>query len=912
VTAVLINAALGSSVAQATPANFTLNFATNTGTPGVGDLIVVCATIRGSTGTISTPSGWTAMTGSPFQNTASNLSRMYLFYRVRQAGDANSVSFTVSGGTTNNTLLAQAYYFGGVDPASPIEVNPVKTDQAASSTEVGPLTGVTTLAADAVAVAFWHRADDAGTFSTSSSGWVHNSATNAVVASTLGTDAAMGMATKPMPTAGASGTYTLTIAGGSSFAGMGVVLSLKAQTGSGLVTMDAEGGTDEVTPTAQASATPTIAIVVGTGLTVVDTAWAASVNGGTKSFRHDVSTTTQGRVKCNADIPSTNQYGALVGKVSARPTATVRIGSLESYDGTDLAQVQMTATGAIRLASDGAANTLGPSTTTFAADEEFRLEWRYNNGAVELRIFKGADLDNDVASPTETLSTSGWPTGTVGRGMFGNGTAWGVAASLWYDNCSVRQDNWVNLKASGTTAVAGSASITMAGQTAGKSLRPSGGLASISVTGQNAQGRTSPLAGAATLGVVGHAPTAAIRPTSQAAALSVAAQAPSAAVRPQAGLATISVSGQNSTVDVQQGTTALAGAATLGVAAQSVTAGVTVGSQAGALGVVAHAPSGLVRPTAVNAALTVSAQAPQRSIRPTAGAASASVSSQSGSGGVRPSAGAAALSMAALNASVVVGATAPAGAATISLTAHAPAVAVRPSSTAATVGVSGQNATAITSGQVTALAQAAAISMAAQAPQQSIRPSAGVATLAVTGQAPQRGIRPSAGAAVLTVSGLLPTRSIRTQATLASMTMAAQGAAVGTGTFAAAGVASIGFTAYSPKSSVMVRAGVASLAVAVTGAVASGVTAVLEYYRLVMPVRARRKMTRGGLYRYVDRVPQELSVVISGDTARTVHKPSASLDPDTVFLGGHEHVLASNDPRLAILQAAGYDLEVLP
>jgi hypothetical protein len=153
VTAVLINAALGSSVAQATPADFTLNFATSTGTPGVGDLIVVCVTIRGTAGTVSTPSGWTAMSGSPFQYT-SNASRMYLFYRVRAAGDASSVSFTVTGGVTNNTLLAQAYYFGGVDPANPIEVNPVKTDQASSSTTVAA-SAVTTTNANALGVAFY-------------------------------------------------------------------------------------------------------------------------------------------------------------------------------------------------------------------------------------------------------------------------------------------------------------------------------------------------------------------------------------------------------------------------------------------------------------------------------------------------------------------------------------------------------------------------------------------------------------------------------------------------------------------------------------------------------------------------------------------------------------------------------------
>jgi hypothetical protein len=909
--AVLINAALGSSVAQATPGNFTLNFATSTGTPGVGDLIVVCATIRGSAGTIATPSGWTAVTGNPFQN-ATSVSRMYLFYRVRAAGDAGSVSFTVTGGVTNNTLLAQAYYFGGVDPASPIEVNPVQTDQAASATVVGPLTGVTTLAANALAVAFWHRADDAGTFSTASSGWTHNSATNAVVVSTLGNDAAMGMATKRVATAGASGTYTLDIAGGSSFAGMGVVLSLKAQTGSGLVTMDAEGGTDEVTPTAQSTATPTLAIVVGTGLTVVDTAWAAGVNGGTKSFRHDVSTTTQGRVKCNADIPSTRQYGALVGRVSARPTATVRIGSLEAYDGTDLAQVQMTATGAIRLASDGAANTLGPSTTTFAVNEDYRLEWLYNNGAVELRIFKGADISNDVATPTETLSTTGWPTGTVGRGMFGNGTAWGVAASLWYDNCSIREDTWVNLKATGTTATAGLASIGLSAQQPTENVRPSGGLASVTISGQQPGEVVAPNASTASLTISGQGASESVRPTAQAPTIGVVAHAPTEGVLSPAGAASIALSGQGATVAVQQGTVVSAQAASLGIAAQSVTPAVTPGSQAATLGIVGHAPTAAIRPSAGAATLGVSGQAAQGRVQPTAGVANVSVAGQGASESVTPPATTAAVSLTANNAVVVIGATAPAQSASATFTAHAPTVAARPSSTTATVGVTALNPTVTTSGNTTAVAGLASVGLSAQSAAVAVRLSASTSTWALAGQTAPGSVRPPAGAATVAVAGLAPTKLVRPSAGLAPVTLAGQAATGATGTFVSAGLASIGLTAYGAKNALIVRAGLASIAVAVANPTASGVTAVLTYYRLIMPKRAKRKMTRSGLYRYVDRVAQELSIVIDGSTARTVTKPQSNLDPSTVFLGGHEYVLASNDPRLAILQAAGYDLEVVP
>ncbi len=786
--AVLVNAALGSSVAQATPANFTLNFATSTGTPGVGDLIMVAVSIRGTAGTVATPSGWTAVTGNPFQYT-SNASRMYLFYRVRQAGDANSVSFTVTGGTTNNTLLAQAYYFGGVDPTTPIEVNPVKTDQASSATTVAA-TGVTTLNANALGVAFFHRADDAGTWAAANS-WTVNNATNARPASTLGSDASMGMATKAMPTAGATSAPTLTVTSGAAAVGMSVVLALRAQTGSGLVTMDAEGGTDEVTPTAQSAATPTIAIVVGTATTVVDTAFAATNGGGTKSFRHTVSTTTQGRVKCNADIPSTRQYGAFVGRVGARPTANVRMASLEAYDGTDWAQVQMNASGQIRLASDGAANVTASSTTTFAANEEFRIEWLYNNGSVELRIFKGADLGDDVSTPTETITASGWPAGTVGRGMFGNGTAWGVATGLWYDNCSVREDNWVNLKASGTTAAAGSASATVAGQAATKQVRP----------------------------------------TAQAPAATVTGQTPSKEVRVSAGLASVGVAGQGATASTAGG-------------------GTTVVAGAAAVTVTAHAPT-VTRtgePDAAAATVTVVGHAPNASVRPTATAGAVSTLGQPAQGQVRVSAGVASVGVAGQGAGTTRTGEPDATAATLTVAGQTPSKQVRVNAGVASVTVTGQNATAVTATATVATAGVASLTVAAQTPTGQVRTTAGVGTAAAAAQPPQRRVtatptaatatvagqtatgratvvgaaatatlavtaqpattartgEPDAATATVTVTAHAPTRQVQPAAPAATLTVTALNATVATAavTTAAAGAATVGVVAHPPAGQV--------------------------------------------------------------------------------------------------------------
>ncbi len=451
--AVVIDAALGSSVAQTTPANFTLNFATSTGTPGVGDLIVVCCTIRGSAGTLATPSGWTAVTGNPFQNTGSNVNRMYLFYRVRQAADANSVSFVVSGGATNNTLLAQAYNFGGVDDTTPIEVAAVKTDSGAatSATLAGPLTGLTSLNNDALAVAFWHRADDAGTFSTASSGWVHASFTNAVVASALGTDASMGMASKRLASAGASGTYQVNVAAGAAAAWLGVVLIVKQQTGTGLISLDAENWADEASITSQSATDPYVAIVVGTGTTKADSAWSKV---GTKSYRNSVAAQQQ-RFKINTVRPDTEQYGATIYRTSQLPSASTRIASLEGYDGTDWLQVQHQSTGAWRIAADGGSPFSAASTTLTPINTPVRLEYWYDgfNGTGELRIFQGADIDNDINSYTDRVTLTGMPAnGVVGRSMYGPGVANFSGADIWYDLASIRRGTWVNLSA-GTTVL---------------------------------------------------------------------------------------------------------------------------------------------------------------------------------------------------------------------------------------------------------------------------------------------------------------------------------------------------------------------------------------------------------------------------------------------------------------------------
>lgn len=435
----LITAGQGTRVEQATFAGGTVTFASSTGTPGVGDLMLVVMTIRSGAGVPNTPSGWTL---EDSRIHAISGQKMYIFTRIRQAGDANSFTWTAAtAGTTNATAIIQAYYLGGIVDSSYIDVAPVWTESGSTSaTVVGPLTGATSTGNDNVAIALWARQDDAGTFSTASSGWTLPAGSGFQCISTLGTDASMGIAAKELATPSASGTFQLNISGGSAFHWMGCVLIFKQQLGTGLTTVTGEAGADEADLGVQTVAEPDVSIVVGTGTTKYDTSQFPPGHG-TRAIRHTVAA-QQRRFKINCKRPDRGeQYGMAYVFITALPSTSTRIVSLEDYDGTDRAQVRISSAGLVNIANDGAS--INSSTSTaITLSQWFRVEWQYLGTTAEVRLFKGADLENDVAAFTDNASISGLTAGMVGRCMYGPGTA-NFTADLHFRDASVKRTTWV-------------------------------------------------------------------------------------------------------------------------------------------------------------------------------------------------------------------------------------------------------------------------------------------------------------------------------------------------------------------------------------------------------------------------------------------------------------------------------------
>ena len=134
--------------------------------------------------------------------------------------------------------------------------------------------------------------------------------------------------------------------------------------------------------------------------------------------------------------------------------------------------------------------------------------------------------------------------------------------------------------------------------------------------------------------------------------------------------------------------------------------------------------------------------------------------------------------------------------------------------------------------------------------------------------------------------------------------------ATGSGTFdtlAGEAVAAGGVSTFDTSGGVSTFATIVGVAVASGGVGSFDVTSAL--YRLVLPQRPARKSrgpSRLGIF--LDSVPATYSVVIEDGVARRVTYPSAGLPADTVFLGGHEHLLEAGDPRIAILEAAGFEM----
>lgn len=69
------------------------------------------------------------------------------------------------------------------------------------------------------------------------------------------------------------------------------------------------------------------------------------------------------------------------------------------------------------------------------------------------------------------------------------------------------------------------------------------------------------------------------------------------------------------------------------------------------------------------------------------------------------------------------------------------------------------------------------------------------------------------------------------------------------------------------------------------------------------------KISEHPLWRRVDRIPTPYSIVVEDGVARRVRYPSNDLDPDTVYLGGHEYQILDTHEHYAALVAAGITME---
>lgn len=113
-----------------------------------GQIAVAIFNARNPSGTIGTPAGWTAITGSPFAS--STASKFNIVYRVLQGGDT-APTFTYSG-LSNDTVIAQIATFSNPNLASPIGNIGTLYDPGVNGTTIGPITGLVGLRGQCVII----------------------------------------------------------------------------------------------------------------------------------------------------------------------------------------------------------------------------------------------------------------------------------------------------------------------------------------------------------------------------------------------------------------------------------------------------------------------------------------------------------------------------------------------------------------------------------------------------------------------------------------------------------------------------------------------------------------------------------------------------------------------------------------
>ncbi|HTK34539.1 MAG TPA: hypothetical protein VL358_04525 [Caulobacteraceae bacterium] len=206
--------------AGATGTNTSLTPALTTNAYAAGDTIIAIFAARGA-GSVATPSGWTAATGSPYNNATSGVNKLWVFSKAAASSSETAPTLVYTGGSANDTVLAQTLIVRGATTIS--AAGTVFTG--ASAQNIGPITGLNVTANQAVLV-IGHKADDWTSVATLTGdlGW----AEIGEVFSTLGNDAGLVWDIAIARSSLTVGSKTFTVTGGASNTSVGVMLALDA------------------------------------------------------------------------------------------------------------------------------------------------------------------------------------------------------------------------------------------------------------------------------------------------------------------------------------------------------------------------------------------------------------------------------------------------------------------------------------------------------------------------------------------------------------------------------------------------------------------------------------------------------------------------------------------------------------
>ena len=126
-----------------------------------GDYVLCAVAFNGGPGTVTTPTGWTAVTS--LITVASN-PQLQVFGRVWREGDPMTVVVTSTTAVAASIVCA---CFSGVDPVTPMDATPVTGGSATVNTS-HTNTGITTVTANALVVGINAANSSTATFTTAS------------------------------------------------------------------------------------------------------------------------------------------------------------------------------------------------------------------------------------------------------------------------------------------------------------------------------------------------------------------------------------------------------------------------------------------------------------------------------------------------------------------------------------------------------------------------------------------------------------------------------------------------------------------------------------------------------------------------------------------------------------------------